>query len=409
MIHLSALGTNFAYPSQVTDDGDLYWAPGTDLVDVRDLISVSIAGVQLYITHDDYAAHAVVLQERGAVFCETMENCSARQIRSGHSSGRSIRVYSYHGYQQEWDYKRSDKESPDGAVYYGTEVETVDPHGNDSTKNLLAPMKDTFHWERDSSLAGGSPMEMVSQPMTWQYLMDHKDQISSMLTSLSKAGQSADYNYTCGMHIHVSRSAFHSHKSLNRALALVYFLQPEMEKFARREGGMYCSYPEAFRRKCIDPEGNATAFTLSAMTDSVSSLGHHVCVNTGTHSHDDNRDTIEFRIFQSTLEPMTYFASIQFVQNIVKAANSRKMIIHFGDLLSGEYVDAYVKDLESKGTKFNKNEFVSFHYDQEIGRLEKVFRKGTHASQDDIIAAVNQLQESLNPVVSQPRNVSSSD
>ena len=95
---------------------------------------------------------------------------------------------------------------------------------------------------------------------------------------------------------------------------------------------------------------------------------HFCAVNVANHerarnSHGRNKkDTVEFRIFKGSLNPVTLYATLEFVLNIVAAANSDKAIIHFGDLLKGDHIAQYIAQRHAHGVDFNKNAVCSFIY-----------------------------------------------
>ena len=242
-----------------------------------------------------------------------------------------MQIYSYHGWNGKLEFLKTDAEA-DPKMYFGTEIEI---QTRDENRFLCSPLRDVFHLERDGSISG---FEMISQPMTWAYVLANKERIQKMFEALLANGAKAHDGNNCGLHIHVSKAAFTGVEAMNRFTAMIHALRPAMETFARRKNSSYYSYymlPKNLTREDID---------------NMPQSGHNVAVNAkGRHSDNCNSDTIEVRIFKSTLNINTYLAAIELVANMVKVANNpHKMHVTFRDLVFGEYVPAYVQEREEK-------------------------------------------------------------
>lgn len=238
--------------------------------------------------------------------------------------GYTDQVYDYHNFD---NYEPLNLENEDDEIYYGFEIET---EGN-LKNSYLIDNDGILHCERDSSLRTG--FEMVSQPMSWGYLTSDKTKtfLKDLFEELKKNGQTADKESTCGLHIHVSVEAFETDDSVERAKAIVAGFKDNFEKLARRKQNSYCGYLKVdgikVKKKDIKKQFH----------------GRYVAVN------DTNDDTVEFRMFQSTLDYNTLMASIELVRNIIALANSDKKAIQFKELLSeGEYLKEYASKFKLK-------------------------------------------------------------
>jgi hypothetical protein len=254
---------------------------------------------------------------------------------------QEVQIYSYHSWDGSLEFKKTETEiNPD--LYYGFEIETTGPL---STKDLI--LKDLFHLEYDCSIAT-TGYEIISQPCTWNYLLENKERINTMFENLKANGQSADDN-SCGLHIHVSKSAFTNRDAINRFVGLIHGLRYPIQTYARRKGNSYCQYVKDMK--------NPTRERIN----SIPKDGHDVAVNCGKHSDHNNSDTIEVRIFKSTLDIDILMASIELVKNLVEVANNEhKMIVSFNDLVYGTYVPSYVANLASTSKKFYPDHYVDF-------------------------------------------------
>lgn len=257
---------------------------------------------------------------------------------------RCMRIYSYHAWDQERTFKSASGEAVGRkTLYFGTEIET---EGSTANSACVSPIADIFHLERDGSLGSGS-FEMISQPMTWNYIEENRERIEQVFNNLIAHGQKSHETSTCGLHIHVSRAALDGERAEKRILAIVHGMRHSMKKFARRNTSRWASYDERFDGKTFSEE----------RLDRIDKYGHSVAVNCG--NTDSQKNTVEFRIFKGTLNITTYLASIQFVKNIVDAANGNAVIVRFNDLLQGEYIERYIQE-QSQHRDLNSEEYVNF-------------------------------------------------
>lgn len=251
-----------------------------------------------------------------------------------------IQIYGYHGWDGDIEFLHMpDEEVNENTMYFGFELETV---GDRENKKYVAPYQHLFHLERDGSLPPES-FEIISQPMTWKYLMAHREEISEMLKALDQAGQVSHQSDHCGLHVHVSRKAFKDEKAEKRAVAIVNALYEPMGVFARRANNSYATYSRV--------DHNLTRREVMNIPDS----GHHVAVNRG--NTESKKNTVEFRIFKGTLVPNTLFAAIEMCRNIVNLANSDKLIVSFRDccdLDHSQFIPDYIHKQEREyGRRFN--------------------------------------------------------
>lgn len=258
--------------------------------------------------------------------CSYQENCLAE-----------YGIYKYHGFN---DYKPFAMQDENTNEYFGFEIEM---EGGIEGARIVKDeeYREYFHCEHDSSIENG--FELISQPMTWNFL-DNESRIGGLLNALEDDGQSADNEENCGLHVHVSRTAFKDEDAITKAIAIVSGFKENLEIFARREENRYCQYTKLDDKQSIKK------------SDVKRCAGKYEAVNT------NHRDSIEFRIFQSTLNPNILMASVELCKNIVKVANSDSKVIYFDDLMKGKYIPTYIK-VYSLDKKFNDE--LKIEYDKE--------------------------------------------
>ena len=229
-------------------------------------------------------------------------------------------------------------------MFFGVEIET---EGGQRNSRLVGTYQDIWHLEEDGSLDDG--FEMISQPMSWEFIKAEMPRFREMFKALSDAGQTSHEGTTCGFHIHVSRDAFDGDRAINRCLAIVHGLSGGMCTIGRRSSSRYASFYSI-------PANPRVSDILN-----IPHTGHGVAVNCGYHSDHGTNTTIEFRFPRGTLNPDTFLATIEFIKNVVELANSNQNIVKFGDLLYGDYVPAYVETRKNVyHNYFDLNESVSF-------------------------------------------------
>lgn len=130
--------------------------------------------------------------------------------------------------------------------YLGFELEVEsNGHGCDylaeSLRDNIDPDINLFRMEHDGSLNHG--FEIISNPMTWGYF--HKFYpIDKILAKCRSAGFSSHDTDTCGLHIHMSKTAFgdDTNEIQNTIVKAVYIIEKysrQWEKVARRPFGHY--------------------------------------------------------------------------------------------------------------------------------------------------------------------------
>lgn len=222
----------------------------------------------------------------------------------------------------------------DGKTYYGFEIET---EGNRSSSvYLVNRIGDLVVCEDDGSLNNG--YEIISQPMTFECLEFLLPKFDEAFKKIKENGQSSDGQETCGLHIHVSKSAFNDKNAIMKAVAIVSYFRNNIEIFSRRKENKYCAYDKiTYKEEDLKRLNKAS--------------GRHAAVNTKNLS---KRKTIEFRTFSGTLDTLNLMASVEFVRNIVEEANKTKNTVNFTSLLKGKYIKEYIRknnlefDLTSK-------------------------------------------------------------
>ena len=201
----------------------------------------------------------------------------------------------------------------DGPRYFGVELEIDDGSECDSSAEALMDVanqsKTLVYCKHDGSLEEG--FEIVTHPMTLDYHMEHMPWASVLARAL-ELGYQSHMARTCGLHIHVNRTAFgDTEEEQDSCIArILYFFErhwEELLKFSRRTESQLKRWAARYGYKEQPME------ILNHAKRGYDG-GRYSSVNL------QNRDTIEFRIFRGTLKLNTLIATLQLVNRVCDVA-----------------------------------------------------------------------------------------
>lgn len=197
-----------------------------------------------------------------------------------------------------------------GSMFMGVELE-IDKAGtyDENAKQIIeCTDSDHLYIKRDGSLNDG--MELVTHPMTLAYHMERMPWEDIVDTAVH-LGYRSHQTDTCGLHVHVNRSAFSTDrecqdKVIAKILYIVERFWQEFLKFSRRTEYQINHWAARYGIKDNPKQ----------VMDSVKkeNRGRYACVNLC------NYNTIEFRIFRGTLKYNTLIATLQMVEHICQTA-----------------------------------------------------------------------------------------
>lgn len=231
----------------------------------------------------------------------------------------------YHSHQKKTPvFLSSTKDKASETRYFGLEIES---YGRCENALEISDFNDLFSPEEDGSLPDES-FELVSEPMTFKYIIDNKKRISRMLEILRENGQKV--NCSCGLHIHVSRNAFINEDATIRASRILGAFKADFETLAmRKENQCYYQYAPSVNQQFLWIQDDEKDWFTS---------DRYYAVNLR------NDETVEFRIFKSTLHIEDLLAYVQLVDNVVNISNSGKTLIKSKDIFKGTYICKFLKE-----------------------------------------------------------------
>ena len=202
----------------------------------------------------------------------------------------------------------------DGPRYFGVELE-IDEGGEnhyhaETLSNLANAAANNIYCKHDGSLNDG--FEIVTHPMSLDYHL-HEMPWEKITQEAIRLGYYSHQANTCGLHVHVSRTAFGNSLAEQECVIarILYFVEKhwdELLKFSRRTPRQLERWASRYGYKdhpldILDHAKNGD-------------IGRYASVNL------ENSDTIEFRIFRGTLKYNTLIATLQLVDRVCDVAIS---------------------------------------------------------------------------------------
>ncbi len=201
----------------------------------------------------------------------------------------------------------------EGSRYFGVELE-IDGAGEDS-QNACQLMRianrgrELVYCKHDGSLSDG--FEIVTHPMTLDY---HQNTMpwEEILQDAVAQGYLSHKASTCGLHVHVNRTAFGMTEAVQDTCIarILYFVEKHWEellKFSRRTQRQLEQWAARYGYKEQPQE-------ILEHAKKGGHGGRYSCVNLQNYS------TIEFRMFRGTLKYNTLIATLQLVDRICDVA-----------------------------------------------------------------------------------------
>jgi len=213
----------------------------------------------------------------------------------------------------------------EGQYHFGFELE-VEARGNGRYSGAQIAQNSLgghAYLKEDGSLSDG--FEIVTHPHTLEKY--HTDFNWSVLDTLKDSGYRSWNTRTCGLHVHISRTAFGDagvtwSRSLSssqrsqfilkrqshelRFMKLIYDNQRQVERIAGRSNNSYATFSD---------KGNL----VRKVKEGYQGNGRYSAINT------ENDDTIEVRVFKGSLRKERVLSAIEFVHAVVEYTRDVKV------------------------------------------------------------------------------------
>lgn len=182
-----------------------------------------------------------------------------------------------------------------------------------------------FYQKRDGSIGYG--IEMVSHPLTLEAWYENSDEITNNFNKMTEMGCKSLDAKSCGMHVHISKNNYNH----DNCLALLYFInknKANITQIAGRESNSYSKYRSVGKH---NQENNFE--TLDYLNDG----SRYNAINL------NNYKTIEYRIFQSVLDPLLFYKNLEFCHSSYRYVQ----LLSFADLISNKCWQNYIDFINS--------------------------------------------------------------
>lgn len=247
------------------------------------------------------APRVTAVNEEDSVFTESQLTRIKRHTPSGiQGYGHGDRIYQSIGVLTTGD--------DDHSVSIGFELETNFEFNYGESEFASALDTSLGHFEHDGSING---VEFDSHPFSWNMMKKAKPLFEKMLNKMSQKGLVG--NDGCGIHIHVGRNAFNDEDALTKFYYIIN--SDEMRQFWIKVARRTSSYAH-FR----SVSSNLTRNQVGAVMEQYRHE-HGEAVN------QQHENTIEVRIFKSTLNVNVLFDYMQLIVNLVNFCNSNETCI----------------------------------------------------------------------------------
>lgn len=189
-------------------------------------------------------------------------------------------------------YCRGDDEC-DECDYYNSD----NPDMSMYPEMLVEKLGKNVYCKEDGSLDNG--FEIVTEPMTYGYILANKDKFKEAFKSLTSDGVYSFSSENTGFHIHLSRAAFKSKKHLFNFAKVIYEDEKFSSAIAQRSGNGYCYYPSN-----SDKENGMDEFIMKTIE----------CCDRYRAVNFSNTNTIEIRIYKGNL---SFDSCLTYIQHAV--------------------------------------------------------------------------------------------
>lgn len=253
-------------------------------------------------------------------------------------------IGNYHNNKDDYEYSKlmtqEEREEGGERTFFGMEIEVegVEYRGwgykdKNEVATELNDLNNSFVYENDGSLNYG--FEMISYPFTKAY-MDNKmeNQLKHMIRVLKDNGYGV--KESCGLHFHITRR---NAKQVTNLVCLIEYFRKEIMELSKREENKLNRWAKFYTQGI-----SQSSLTKALIQNNIDRDRYHA-VNL------NNRNTVEFRFFNGTVDHTELMARFEMVYNINEYAMENEIndsldnMPNFLDLVtykSDKYVSSYL-------------------------------------------------------------------
>lgn len=245
----------------------------------------------------------------------------------------------YHDYDSDWKLFHLPGETP--KYYIGKEIE-LEPLGSNNVEEVLN-IKDKYlnaFATEDGSLNYGG-VEVVTHPESFNYIVEHKENYRNFFNEIKAIDYGNDGH--CGLHFHVTRP---NDEVISRLIVIMESFKDEIIKLSRRTENQIDHWAQFLSNYYSSNSYEKLKFqSTKYLKDKYLKSSHdRYCALNLTNSK-----TIEFRFFNGANNFEEFWASFQFINNLVEIAydETRELnTIKWKDLIVGEELENQARKLD---------------------------------------------------------------
>lgn len=292
-----------------------------------------------------------------------------------------VLIYRYHSSSRpRVEFYLNEEELPNknNNLYIGFELEF------DNTSSFLSPFRkkkiikinnnliknyNYLYYMLDGSVKNG--LEMISQPSTFNFYLKNKNIFENIFNNIINEGYVASNR--CGLHFHINKDYFDNnyqsdlfYSKIQNLLTLCDKFWPNFVSFSNRKKINLDKWAHKFNTSPKDIVNGIVNKNKQGIYSNYFSKYTAINLN---HS-----DTIEFRIFSSTLNIEDFYSLLEFIKNIAETVKNKNneyiKDCNFESLIYGKFLtNYYKKHYNVKGINKYKPFDISFF--EENNNLEK--------------------------------------
>ena len=167
--------------------------------------------------------------------------------------------------------------------------------------------------------------------------MQNTDKIKNVLDKLIELGYTSHDNDNCGLHFHVTRPE--NPEVIDRLWLILETYKRQIIELSRRTGGQISHWAQFLSDFINNDAEQLKALYFIKKTNK--NRVRYMALN------NQNEKTIEFRFFRGTLKSETFFACIEFINNLMTLCSNLDINIEsitWDKLCKGKYITNYIKE-----------------------------------------------------------------
>lgn len=212
----------------------------------------------------------------------------------------------------------------EGTYHLGLELELNTAYCSSTNRVAQAVVDhlgDLVYLKEDSSIGEG--FEVVTHPMTF----DHARHIDWSVLDTLRETYRVESSSDCGMHVHVSKTAFDTTSHTYRWMRFIYRNADSLQRLARRSGSSYASFHTYMNAWSIHyaiqskkplhvagPDDAAWYLKTDGGIKRSDEIGHPWNTHRYAAINVENEKTFELRFFASTTRAVELLAALGFVE-----------------------------------------------------------------------------------------------